>query len=63
MYVIIIYNLQVSSQNQKRWNLVSDTIKVKLNKNLLEMDWENDLNALTAEDVWTLFSMTKINCH
>jgi len=28
----------------------------KTNQNLLEMDWETDLNALTAEDAWTFFS-------
>ncbi|KAK2167915.1 hypothetical protein LSH36_22g03030 [Paralvinella palmiformis] len=25
----------------------------KMNQNLLEMDWETDLNGLTAEDAWT----------
>jgi len=27
-----------------------------MNQNLLEMDWETDLNALTAKDAWTFFS-------
>jgi len=28
-----------------------------MNQNLLEMDWETDLNALTAENAWAFFSL------
>ncbi|KAK2164445.1 hypothetical protein LSH36_63g05000 [Paralvinella palmiformis] len=58
-HIIITCNLQVSSQNQKkaelRFRYHTGDYK-KMNQNLLEMDWENDVNALKAEDAWTFFS-------
>jgi len=59
--VIVTCNLQISSQNQKKAESRFRYFKgyhKKMNQNLLEMDWEADLNALTVENAWTFFSST-----
>jgi len=55
-HAISTCNLQISSKNQKkaepRFQYHKGDYK-KMNQNLLEIDWETDLN---TEDAWTFFS-------
>ena len=65
-HVIITCNQQVRLRNQKKvephhFRYHKGNYK-KMNQNLLEMDWETDLNALTVEDAWKFFSLM-LNIH
>ena len=54
-HVVITCNLQVNSQKQKkaepRFRYHKGDYQ-KMNQNLVEIDWESNLNSLTAEDAW-----------